>query len=75
MSVGTPNVQGDTSNVSVLEGGAFGATVGVNAAALAGFHGVAIAQGSAIAHATDAASAITQLNLLIDAIKAKGITA
>lgn len=72
--MGSPNVQG-TDNKALVEGGAFGETVGVNAASLAGFHGVSIAQGATIANATDAASAITQLNLVIAALKAKGMIA
>lgn len=69
-----PNIEG-TSNVDVVTGGQFGSTVGASPSEAAGFHGVSIVQGVAIAPATDAASAITQLNLVIAALVAKGMIA
>lgn len=53
-----------------------GSMLGNNATDKVGFHGVApTVQGALVADATDAATAITRINLIIDLMIAKGLMA
>jgi hypothetical protein len=74
MASGTPNTQG-AAIIAVLEGGAFGETVGISPTSLAGFHGKAVAQAAAIATATDPATTMAAVNALLVAARAKGLIA
>ena len=74
MAAGTPNSQGDL-NVKVLEGGAFGETVGLTPTSLAGFHGKMVAQAATIANPTDPATTQAAVISILTALKAKGIIA
>jgi hypothetical protein len=72
---GSPNVQ-QRDIEAVLEGGYFGALVGIAPNSRVGFFGKdGTNQSNAIPNATDAASAITSLNLVIAALRQKGFIA
>lgn len=65
-----------TDKESVSTSGSGGTTIGLAAADKVGFHGTTpVIQQSKIADATDAATAITKLNAVIDVLEAYGLTA